>query len=439
MSEYFINKTIGPYLIIDKIGQGGMGVVFKARHEKLGRVVALKMLASHLAENPEMRARFLREAKLQANFVHPNVVNLFDYIEENNNVFLVMEYIDGETLEQMLLKRRCLSVAEAFYVARGVLDALMFMHKHGVIHRDIKPSNIMVSSSGHVKVTDFGIARLADDEHSITRTGVHVGTLYYMAPEVLSRGEISPAADIYSLGVMLFQLLSGRLPFTGRTDYEVMTAHLRLQPPSIREFNPEVPVDLERVVLRALAKDPEERFATAAEFREAIDSAFEKWKSPSGGKEKKLLRPFVPDRNLFSRKTLFYVFVFMVLAVLAFLVAVIWKGRESSQKPILPARLEPAVVRSAAVSGTGGSQKNFITMPDVQKSVWEEKFSTKKEKSDEEKDVEPASVELKPEESKPSVEKKQVLSKSRKDRKKAGRVHRSSSSSRKVTGWSIRK
>ena len=263
-------QKIGPYEILEEIGRGGMGVVFKARHEKLGRLVALKMLAPHLAGNPKMRARFLREAKLQADLIHPNVVNIFDYLEEGENAFLVMEYVAGQTLEEMLLKKGHFSVEETLHVAEGVLEALSFMHRKGVIHRDIKPSNIMVTDTGLIKVTDFGIARLAEDEAPITQVGRKVGTLFYMAPELLKEGKLSPAADLYSLGVTLFQLLTGRVPFTGKTEYEIIEAHLKKPPPEIEKLNPAVPKELASLIKKALAKRPEERFKSAEEFLVAI-------------------------------------------------------------------------------------------------------------------------------------------------------------------------
>lgn len=266
-----IGKRVGHYKIIEEIGKGGMGIVFKAVHEKLGRVVAIKMLAPHLSSSEEMRERFLREARLQAELSHPNVVNIFDYIEQDNNVFLVMEYVKGESLDKMLISRGKLTPEETLYIAEGVLQALSFMHKKGIIHRDIKPSNIMISETGIVKVTDFGIARLADEKsNEITKVGTKVGTLYYMAPELIKEGTISPLIDIYALGVTLYQLLTGRVPFIGNTEYEIIQGHLDKEPPPLTSLVKDVPKELVDIVYKALAKNPKNRFRSADEFLESV-------------------------------------------------------------------------------------------------------------------------------------------------------------------------
>jgi len=348
-----IGRRIGPYRVLEEIGRGGMGIVFKARHEKLGRLVALKMLVPHLARNPRMRARFLREAKLQAGLTHPNVVNIFDYLEEGENAFLVMEYVPGETLEKMLLKKGRLSVPEVLYVAEGVLEALSFMHRRGVVHRDIKPGNVIVAENGLVKVTDFGIARLAEEEAAITRAGARVGTLYYMAPELLKEGRLSPAADIYSLGVMLFQLLTGRVPFTGRTDYEIIEAHLKKAPPDIRALNPEVPEPLARCIRRALAKKPEERFSSAEEFlssiREIRDSLTGVASVPKGPGKR------IPSLPL-GRKHLLAGLVVVGILLLCLIIALRYRDR-GERRAVIPAGLPRTTL------GGGGAPPQTPVIP----------------------------------------------------------------------------
>lgn len=263
-----IGKTIGSYTIVERISQGGMGIVFRGVHNKLEQPVAIKMLAPHLSGDPEMRARFLREARLQAKLSHPAVVNIFDYFEDEGNIFLVMEFVPGQSLEQMLLDRGKLPPKEVLDIAQGVLSALSFMHGKGIIHRDIKPGNIIISEQG-IKVTDFGIARLAEAETSITKDKRSFGTLCYMAPELLKTGEISPAIDIYSLGVTLFQLLCGVVPFSGATYYELIHGHLEKEPPSLHLLHG-IPVDLESVIKKALAKKPQERYESADDFLKKI-------------------------------------------------------------------------------------------------------------------------------------------------------------------------
>lgn len=341
-----IGQKVGPYEILEEIGRGGMGLVFKARHEKLGRFVALKMLAPHLATNPKMRARFLREAKLQAKLSHPNVVNIFDYLEQDSNVFLVMEYVQGKSLEEMLLKKGRFSVPEVLYVAEGVLEALTFMHRQGIIHRDIKPSNILVSETGLIKVTDFGIARLAEEEASLTQVGGKVGTLFYMAPELLKGRKLSPAADIYSLGVTLFQLLTGQVPFTGKTEYEIIKAHLEKPPPDLKKLNPEVPEALAQIIQKALAKEPTERFPSAVAFLEAIKAL----KTGATGKipfQSKPSRTALPWSRLFSLPY-WWVGLAALVALILVLGLIWWYKSHQTKRVIIPASL------SQGVGGGGG-------------------------------------------------------------------------------------
>lgn len=351
-----IGQKIGPYEILEEIGRGGMGLVFKARHEKLGRLVALKMLAPHLAANPKMRARFLREAKLQANLLHPNVVNIFDYLEQNGNAFLVMEYVKGKNLEEMLLKKGRFTVPEVLYVAEGVLEALSFMHRQGVIHRDIKPSNILVTETGLIKVTDFGIARLVEEEASLTQVGGKVGTLFYMAPELLKGGKLSPAADIYSLGVTLFQLLTGQVPFTGKTEYEIIKAHLEKPPPDVKKLNPEVPEALAEVIKKALAKDPTRRFPSAAAFLEAIKAL----KTGITG-EKTPFQP-KPFRFSFSQPNLAKITQYwwaglIALAVLILVLSLLWWYKShQTKRAFFPASLSHGV-------GGGGRSAGSPPLP----------------------------------------------------------------------------
>ncbi|MHC1711613.1 MAG: protein kinase [Solidesulfovibrio sp.] len=262
------------YDIIEKIGEGGMGQVYKAVHRRLDRSVAIKRLAPHLSQNQDMLKRFLQEARLQARLPHPNVVSIFDLIENEQGVFLIMEYVEGQTAKEMLLGRGQLSLAEALMIAEGVLNGLAFMHRNGVVHRDIKPSNIMVSVAGTVKVTDFGIARLVDEETGLTRFGGGIGTLHYMAPELIKSGEVSFAIDIYSLGATLHELLSGTPPFTGNTDLEIMMGHLERVPQSLDHLAiDDVGRACRDLVAKALAKAPADRFDSAESFLGAVRKA----------------------------------------------------------------------------------------------------------------------------------------------------------------------
>ena len=259
-------EQIEGYDIIEKIGEGGMGQVYRALHRRLDRQVAIKRLAPQLSHNQDMLQRFLKEARLQARLPHPNVVSIFDLIENDQGVFLVMEYVEGQTAKDMLAGRDRLTMTETLMIADGVLCGLDFMHRNGVVHRDIKPSNIMVSRDGTVKVTDFGIARLVDEESGLTRFG-GMGTLHYMAPELIRSGTVSFGVDIYSLGATLHELLSGSPPFTGNTDLEIMMGHLERTPlPLDRLPDDVVGRGCRDFVVKALAKAPEDRFPSAEAF-----------------------------------------------------------------------------------------------------------------------------------------------------------------------------
>lgn len=264
-------ETIEGYDVVEKIGEGGMGQVYRAVHRRLDRPVAIKRLAPHLSHNQDMLKRFLQEARLQARLTHPNVVNIFDLIENDKGIFLVMEYVEGQTARDMLQERGRLSASEALMIAEGVLSGLAFMHKNGVVHRDIKPSNVMVSADGTVKVTDFGIARLVNEETGLTRFGAGIGTLHYMAPELIKSGQVSFAIDIYSLGATLHELLAGAPPFVGNTDLEIMMGHLEKEPPRI-DYLPrdEAGKACQKLIETALAKAPQDRFASAAAFLDEV-------------------------------------------------------------------------------------------------------------------------------------------------------------------------
>ena len=248
-----------------------MGQVYRALHRRLDRQVAIKRLAPQLSHNQDMLKRFLQEARLQARLPHPNVVSIFDLVENEQGIFLVMEYVEGQTAKALLAGRQRLAPAETLAIAEGVLCGLVFMHKNGVVHRDIKPSNIMVSTDGLIKVTDFGIARLVDEESGLTRFGGGIGTLHYMAPELIRAGTVSFSVDIYSLGATLHELLSGSPPFVGNTDLEIMMGHLEKAPlPLTGLLEDEAGRACRDLLARALAKTPQERFPSAETFLEDV-------------------------------------------------------------------------------------------------------------------------------------------------------------------------
>lgn len=271
-------QRIGHYLLEERIGSGGMGEVWRGRHELLARPVAIKSIAMHLANDPEFAGRFQLEAKAQAALAHRHIVAVTDFFSLAEGHFLVMPLIAGETLQKRLENQRPLSLAEASVIAIDILDALEYAHGRGVIHRDVKPSNIIVDAQGRGYLTDFGIAIMVGHRR-LTQTGAAIGTPHYMSPEqILRPRQLDHRTDIYSFGCVLFEMLAGRPPFEAPTegidaDFVVKEAHLRAPPPSLRLHNPEVAPAVEQVVFKALAKDPGERFQSCEELSSALTTA----------------------------------------------------------------------------------------------------------------------------------------------------------------------
>ena len=266
-----IGKLVADYNIIEKIGQGGMGEVYKAVHTKLDQTVAVKVLSSEYSLNPSMRKRFINEARIQAKFSHPNMVNIFNLIEQDNNVFIVMEYIKGGTLEGHLMQKGVLSQDESLKISLQVLSALQFMHSKGVVHRDIKPSNIMFTDTGVVKVTDFGIAKVMNEATKHTKTGM-LGSVAYVSPEQILGEKTSITTDIYSFGITLYKMVTGRAPFRGNSEFVVMQGHLKEKPISPIKFNNNISKSLNKIILKSISKDPEKRYSSVFELIQSLKS-----------------------------------------------------------------------------------------------------------------------------------------------------------------------
>jgi len=266
-----IGRTVSHYRIIEKLGEGGMGVVYKAEDTRLGREVAIKVLPQHLVGDDEARKRFIREAKAASALDHPNICTIHEIDETSDgNIFMVMTLYDGHTAKE-LIARGPLDPVEAAEIAAGVARGLERAHGRGIVHRDIKPANIMVTGDGMVKIMDFGVAKLANSA-AFTVMGSSIGTAAYMSPEQAGCAVVDHRTDIWSLGVLLCEMLTGRKPFDGDYDQAVIYAIINDEPEPPSAFRTGVPEDLDRVVVKAMAKSPAERFQSAGEMRAVLEA-----------------------------------------------------------------------------------------------------------------------------------------------------------------------
>jgi serine/threonine protein kinase/beta-lactam-binding protein with PASTA domain len=259
----------GRYRIQRKLGAGGMADVYLAEDQELGRRVAIKILNGRHANDDQFIERFRREAKNAAALNHPNIVSIYDRGEAEDTYYIAMEYLDGRTLKELIVSRGAAPINVAIEYARQILSALRFAHRHGIVHRDIKPHNVLVDGEGRVKVTDFGIARAGTSQ--MTETGSIVGTAQYLSPEQARGGEIDPRSDLYSLGIVLYELLTGKTPFDGETPVEIAMKHLSNTPKPPSKLRPDIPPELDMVVLRALAKNPDDRYQSADEMEADLE------------------------------------------------------------------------------------------------------------------------------------------------------------------------
>src|SRR5215813_5035275 len=254
----------GRYRIIRKLGAGGMADVYLAEDQELGRQVAIKILNDRHAADDSFIERFRREAKNAAGLSHPNIVSIYDRGEAEGTYYIAMEFLDGRSLKELIVGRGPAPIKTAIDYARQILAAVGFAHKHGIVHRDIKPHNVLVGPEGRLKVTDFGIARSGASQ--MTEVGSIIGTAQYLSPEQARGAPVDQTSDLYSVGVVLYEMLTGQVPFTGDTPLEIAMKHLSEVPKPPSELRPDVPHDLDSVVLRALAKDPADRYESAEEM-----------------------------------------------------------------------------------------------------------------------------------------------------------------------------
>jgi len=380
-----IGKKLGAYEIIAPLGEGGMASVYQAYQASMERNVALKVLPHSLAKDPQFVARFQNEARIIAKLIHPYILPIHDYGEAEGYPYLVMPFIRSGTLGT-LMQAGPFPLARARQFITQIADALDHAHSQGIIHRDLKPANILVDERGNCLLTDFGIAKLVQEgTEKITATGALIGTPAYMSPEQ-GRGEaVDERTDIYTLGVILYEMVTGRAPFKAETPVAVMLKHIQEAIPSPRMVNPEVPQAVEQVIIKALAKDPAERFATAGELAHALRAALpeDTWPRAAGEeltmlgqpqpigsvKASRSARGVATSQVLFKRGS-FWGWAVLALILVAIIGSVVWRNTPDAQQATAPASstvtrstaspLAPQLEAGAQTTGADGAVLLFI-------------------------------------------------------------------------------
>ena len=263
------------YQLQDPIGRGGMATIYRGRDMRMDRVVAIKVLREVYSTDPKFVTRFQREAKAASSLQHPNIVQVFDYGQTDGNYYIVMELVEGTDLRRYLRSRQgVLDIDRAVIIAHDVALGLGAAHRRGIVHRDVKPQNVLVGRDGSIKLTDFGIASVYKDinDERLTTTGMTLGTVQYYAPEQAQGEIVSPAADVYALGIVMYEMLTGRPPFDGDTPVAVAMQHIQDQPTPPSQLNPNIPLALEEIILRCLEKVPYMRFHNGSQLARALEA-----------------------------------------------------------------------------------------------------------------------------------------------------------------------
>lgn len=286
----------GRYQVLAELGRGGMGIVYQAYDKQLKEQVAIKLLSPLLSTDHEALERLTREVSLARRVTHPNVIRIHDIAAVNGLHYISMEYFGGTNLKEHLKRTGPLSLLNAYQVFSQMCNGLEAAHSQGVVHRDLKSQNVMVGPTGQIKIIDFGLARSVHLE-GMTATGLIMGTPEYMAPEQVSGKPVDERADIYALGVILFEMLTGRVPFTGDSPIAVGFQQLKDPPPSPRSLNPQIPEEVERIILKALEKEPIRRYRTVDELRKDVESALPRFAAAATAPQTSSVRPVTHEKN----------------------------------------------------------------------------------------------------------------------------------------------
>jgi hypothetical protein len=356
-----VGDIVGDYRIVAVIGVGGSGEVFRVEHTITRQAEAMKALSSGRYHPLDEEERFLREIQLQASLHHPNIASVHNAFFASGGLALVMELVEGESLDAILERGR-IPLPVAVNYALQVLEALRHAHARSILHRDVKPGNILITPSGVVKLTDFGLAR-ATKSARLTQSGELAGSPYYMSPEQISDAKLDGRTDLYSLGVVLYEMATGRRPFPGDNSFEVMRAHVERQPVPPMDLDPAIGPDLNCVILTAMAKDPGERFQSAAKFQQALEAARQSLlSSPAGARRKRL--PGVPLSR--TARIAILTGVGVCSLILAGVVATGDRARAPAAPP--PAAVAapapaPAAIQPAPVAPAEAAEESATTLP----------------------------------------------------------------------------
>ena len=364
MSANLTGQTLGKYRILEEIGRGGMGVVYKAHDTVLDRLVAIKVLAPHLTWDQEFVQRFLHEARSAARFEHPNIVTIYDVAQARGYHFIAMKYLEGRSLAEIIRREGPLPPERVAHLLAQIAQALDYAHAHGLIHRDVKPGNVIVGPQDQATLTDFGVAKALAGTR-LTQSGVMVGTPAYMSPEQVKQQPTGPATDVYALGVVAYEMLGGRPPFEGDTPH-VLYAHVYEQPPPLSQVNPKVSPAVGAVVQKALAKEPGKRYGSAGAFAKALGQAVGS-REQKGVREPPPLRPPSAPVGRTLQASLWWPVFGGLLAVMVVMVMVFWAVINKPDEQA--AATQTVVAHAATQTAAAAATQTAVAQPTATETV----------------------------------------------------------------------